>query len=128
MIIAKLALWANAIKQAIPWQVWAILGAILLAWLWGNSRYDDGRDDERAVQEQRDKQAREQQQKNEREAAANDSKTKREGEKTITDRRKDLDDAKADLPDQGLTDRQRVRACAELRRQGQACPPATSPR
>jgi len=35
-------------------------------------------------------------------------------------RQKEIDDATRNLPDQGLTARQRARACAELRRQAQA--------
>lgn len=48
------------------------------------------------------------------------------GKKVIEDRRKELDNENSKLPDQGLTDRQRNRRCAELRRQGQRCElPAT---
>ena len=52
MIIAKLALMANAIKQAIPLWVWAVLAALLAFYLWGNTRYDAGVAHERAVREQ----------------------------------------------------------------------------
>lgn len=48
-------------------------------------------------------------------------------EDSIQQRREEIDNAKADIPDQGLTDRQRVRACAELRRQGRSCPVFTPP-
>lgn len=48
MIFAKLALWANAIKNTIPWQVWLLLAVLLAGWLWGNSRYNDGVEDTHA--------------------------------------------------------------------------------
>ena len=40
------------------------------------------------------------------------------GEAAIAKRRKELDDATANLPDQPLSERQRARACRELRSQG----------
>lgn len=43
------------------------------------------------------------------------------GAAIIRDRRKDLDNAKINIPDQGLTARQRANACAQLRRQGKGC-------
>lgn len=55
------------------------------------------------------------------EAARRDDAIRRGGEAAINERRKEIDDANATLPDQGLTDRQRSRACAELRRQGRDC-------
>lgn len=51
MIIAKLALVANWLKNAVPWQVWAIAGAILLLWMWGNDRYRAGQEAEYAERE-----------------------------------------------------------------------------
>ena len=39
---------ARAFAAKLPWQIWAALGIILSAWLWGNHRYSQGVHDERA--------------------------------------------------------------------------------
>lgn len=38
----------GSFTRRVPWQVWAILGALATAWFWGNSRYNEGREDEAA--------------------------------------------------------------------------------
>lgn len=47
-MIGMFLLKLNALAKAVPWQVWALLFALAVAWLWGNSRYNDGVDDTRA--------------------------------------------------------------------------------
>lgn len=37
--------------RRIPWQAWLVLAVVVSAWLWGNARYADGRNDERNRQE-----------------------------------------------------------------------------
>ncbi|MBX7459570.1 hypothetical protein [Qipengyuania huizhouensis] len=37
----------SSVAKRIPWQVWAILGILLTAWIFGNHRYSQGVDDER---------------------------------------------------------------------------------
>lgn len=54
-------------------------------------------------------------------ADTQDLQTRNQGNTAIEQRREGLDNAKQDLPDQGLTDRQRARGCAELQRQGRGC-------
>lgn len=39
---------AGAVLQRVPWQVWAALAIVLVAWLWGNHRYSQGYDDRSA--------------------------------------------------------------------------------
>ncbi len=39
---------AKAFAAKVPWYVWAALGILIVAWLWGNSRYDAGVDDTEA--------------------------------------------------------------------------------
>lgn len=107
--------------KKIPWQVYVVIGVCLLIWQYGERRYEDGVADERArviaanIKKERARIAREM------EAATEDAETKTVGEQTIAERRKELDNATANIPDQGLTDRQRARVCAELRRQGTPC-------
>lgn len=39
---------ARSFLAKIPWQVWAVAAVLLSAWLWGNHRYEQGVDHERA--------------------------------------------------------------------------------
>lgn len=39
---------ASAFLKRIPWPVYSIIGIILASILWGNSRYNEGREDEAA--------------------------------------------------------------------------------
>lgn len=43
MIWTALATIGGAAKR-VPWQIWAIAGILLTAWLWGNHRYSQGYD------------------------------------------------------------------------------------
>ena len=109
------------VLAAIPHWVWLALLAVVALTLWGNHRYAAGRAEEAEAWEAEVAEIR-----RERDAAA--AKAKRAdlalraaGLETISERRKELDNATADLPDQGLTPRQRARVCAELRRTGRRC-------
>lgn len=39
---------ARSFLAKIPWQVWLLAAVLLTGWLWGNHRYDQGVDRERA--------------------------------------------------------------------------------
>lgn len=110
--------------KVVPWQIWAAVALFFAFWLWGEHRHSAGYNQRVKEEAEEQRQAEEEQERKRIEAERGDKKTKNSGDKAIADRRKDLDDAKANLPDQGLTARQRARACAELRRQGKVCPPA----
>lgn len=43
MIWTALATVGNVARK-VPWQVWAVLGILVTAWVWGNHRYDAGYD------------------------------------------------------------------------------------
>lgn len=60
-------------------------------------------------------------------AAELDALLARETSAPVKEKRKEIDDAVANLPDQGLSPRQRARACAELRRQGFGCETPAAP-
>lgn len=47
-MIGMFLLKLNALAKAVPWQVWLVLAVLLTAWLWGNSRYNDGVEDTHA--------------------------------------------------------------------------------
>lgn len=120
MILAKLLPIWGLIKR-VPWQVWCGIAVVLTAWLWGNYREAEGRADERAAWEQKVEDLQKRLDDAMQAASEEDTKTEADINAGIAERRKELDNATADLPDQGLTDRQRARACAELRRQGREC-------
>ena len=44
----SLLLSALAFAKRIPWQLWAVLALLAAGWIYGNHRYAEGRDDERA--------------------------------------------------------------------------------
>jgi hypothetical protein len=100
-----------------------IVGGLLCGALWGAYcwSWDRGRDHERAAWEARVKEVREKRQETAAAAAKTDVETATQSSAAITEKRKEIDNATANLPDQGLTPRQRARACAELRRQGRGC-------
>jgi hypothetical protein len=97
--------------------------ALLCGFLWGfySWSWDRGRDHERSAWQAKVEQVREKRQKTADDAADADAKTAAEAATPITETRKEIDNATANLPDQGLSARQRARACAELRRQGRGC-------
>lgn len=92
----------------------AIGGALYGAYCWA---WDQGRDHERNRWEQAAKKAREKRQEQADQAETQDVETRTQTTTAIDERRKELEDATAKIPDQGLSDRQRARAAAELRRQ-----------
>lgn len=47
-MIGMFLLKLNALAKAIPWQIYGIAALLLSCWLWGNSRYNEGREDEAA--------------------------------------------------------------------------------
>ena len=47
-MIGMFLLKLNALAKAVPWQFYALLFALAVAWFWGNSRYNEGREDEAA--------------------------------------------------------------------------------
>lgn len=93
-------------------------GALWGAYCWS---WDRGRDHERAAWEARVKEVREKRLETAAAAAKTDVETAAQSSAAITEKRKEIENATANLPDQGLTARQRARACAELRRQGRGC-------
>ena len=97
--------------------------ALLCGLLWGfySWSWDRGRDHERAEWNAEFAKVRAKRQKTAETAADADAKTAAEAATPITEKRKEIDNATANLPDQGLSARQRARACAELRRQGRGC-------
>ena len=100
-----------------------IVAALLCGAVWGAYRWswDRGRDHERAAWQAKVEVVREARRKTADDAAAADAKTAAEAAIPITEKRKEIDNATANLPDQGLTPRQRARACAELLTQGRGC-------
>ncbi|MFN3473584.1 MAG: hypothetical protein ACK4ZW_06010 [Blastomonas sp.] len=79
-----------------------------------------GRDTERASWQAKAAKAEKAAQRASEAANARDEQLRQTGRDIIT-KRKELDDAVANLPDQGPSARQRARICAELRRQGSPC-------
>ena len=110
----------DAIK-GVPLSVWIIAALVAAVPINGCVQYRSGVSNERAVNEAAVAKIRA-----ERDAlavvlATEDQTIATGGQTAIEERRKVLDNATEDLPDQGLTDRQRARVCSELRRQGQRC-------
>ncbi|MXP43003.1 hypothetical protein [Allopontixanthobacter sediminis] len=120
-MIALYAAKALGFLKGIPWQVWAGIAALLIVGLAYCQGVDAGETKERAKWEKQVAEIRAERDAAMARATKTDTKINEEGTAAIEGRRKELDDAKANLPDQGLTDRQRARACAELQRQGRGC-------
>lgn len=95
-----------------------ICGALWGAYCWS---WDRGRDHERDAWEAKVEEIRAKREQTADTAAKIDVETATQSSAAITEKRKEIDNATANLPDQGLTARQRARACAELRRQGSGC-------
>lgn len=95
-----------------------LCGALYAAYSWS---WDRGRDHERAEWQAQVEKVRAKRRKAAELAAEDDAKIAAEAATPITEKRKEIDNATANLPDQSLTARQRARACAELRRQGRGC-------
>ena len=93
----------------------AICGALYGAYCWA---WDQGRDHERQAWNDKVSEIRAKRQSQADRAATGDVVIADQATTAIEDRRKELDNATAKLPDQELTPRQRARADAELRRQG----------
>lgn len=100
-----------------------IVVAALCGLLWGayDWAWDRGRDHERAEWQAEVEKVREKRRKASELAAEADAKIAADAATPITDKRKEIDNATANLPDQNLSARQRARACAELRRTGRGC-------
>jgi hypothetical protein len=88
---------------------------------YGDARYNAGVSDEKAAEQDRQRQAQEAQRKLEREATANLEQSRREDAAAAANRKTEIDDATRNLPDQAPSARQRSRACLEIRRQGGTC-------
>ena len=119
---------AGSFLKSIPWQVWAAIALLAGVWFYGERQFDSGyqkRLKEEAIELQ---QARDEIERLRKAAEVQDTQTKQGGEKVITERREKLDAEKQGVPDGPLTERQRIRGCGELRRQGQKCPTAESAR
>lgn len=101
----------------------AIVVAALCGLLWGaySWSWDRGRDHERAAWQAEIAKVKAKRQKAAETAADADAKIAAEAATPITEKRKEIDNATANLLDQALTARQRARACAELRRTGRGC-------
>ena len=147
LFLAPLALKLSPVGRLlkkVPTWAWIALGVALIlfaGWRWHvgevNDAYEQGVTDQKAAQARQivaDKleQAR-------REKLATDALARAVATDTarIATNRKDVDDAARNIPDQAPSARQLVRACVELRRQGQNPPacqhippakPATAPR
>lgn len=96
----------------------AIGGAVYGAYCWA---WDRGRDHERAEWNKEVAKVRKARTEAMQRASEADAKRAAEGAKPIIEKRKEIDNATANLPDQSPSARQRARGCAELRRQGRGC-------
>lgn len=121
--IAIKTVWGKAADflKGVPWGVWASLALLIGALVYGKVQYAQGKADERAAWEEEVQRI-----KDERNALAvvveqQDREIAAAANQTIEERRKELDNAVANIPDQALTPRQRARVCAERVRQGRRC-------
>lgn len=103
MILAKL-LALRSFLSRVPWQVWAALGIVLSAWAWGNHRYGEGVEDERARWEAKIAAAEKQARKAERDAQANHDKREDTREADTDDLRNRIKDATDAHPDETKRD------------------------
>lgn len=111
-LLTKLGLSARVANLVV---MLAICGALYGAYCWA---WDQGRDHERTAWNEKIQEIRAKRQRQADTAATGDVAIADQATTAIEDRRKELDNATAKLPDQGLTPRQRARSDAELRRQG----------
>lgn len=98
----------------------AIAGSV---WFLRHDAYKDGQRDERAAWELKAAEMKALAEKLQRKADQLRQTAEQADRSRIATNRKEVDDATRNIPDQGTSDRQRTRACIELRRQGQN-PPA----
>lgn len=83
MLLAGLT-FVRGFLSRLPWQVWAALGIVLSAWLWGNHRYSQGVHHERAKWEELVAKAKAKEAEAERRAQANHE-TREEGRRVSSD-------------------------------------------
>lgn len=113
----------------LPRWAWGLAGlfAVLVAlWLWGNGRYHAGERHERAAWEAKSAEMKAQAEQLQRMAGDLRNRAETLQRAALARNRQEVDNALRDIPDQGVSARQRARACIELRRQGQnpaACQP-----
>lgn len=99
------ALAAWSFLKRMPWQVWAVAGLLLAAWLWGNHRYSQGIHTERARWEAAAQKAKDRA----READVDAANTRAVDEKENTDASNERKEGIRDAGRDGLN-------CARLRR------------
>lgn len=109
--------------KALSWGIvaLAIAAALYGAYSWA---YGRGANDERARWEAKVTAIRRERDKAMERAVKTDQELMARGLRPITENRKGIDDAVKGLPDKTLSDRQRARACAELRRTGRGRQPS----
>lgn len=113
--------WLLAIRgflKAVPWQVWAVVAIIAACGLSYCAGERTGRADERALWEAEVAEIRADRDKAMSRAAELDELLAASTDASIIERRKELDDATEELPDQGLSARQCARARQQLQREG----------
>jgi hypothetical protein len=105
---------------------WGIVALAIGAALWGaySWAYGQGVIAERAANEAEVAAIRKERDAAMVRATKTDAGIAEKGSAAITEKRKEIDDAIKGLPDKTLSDRQRARACAELRRTGRGCQPS----
>ena len=109
---------AVSFLKGLPWQIYAGVGVLLLCGLSYCAGERTGREDERAAWEQEVAEIRAERDEAAKRAAMADEALADQVAKNILERRKELDDATANIPDQELSARQCARVAQLLRREG----------
>lgn len=127
--IAIKTVWGKAwgLFKSVPLWVWATILIAGAWWIDRSHQYDLGRADEREAWEAEVASIRAERAALALVVADQDAQLAAKANQTIEERREELDNAVADIPDQALTDRQRARVCAERLRQGRRCEVSSGP-
>jgi hypothetical protein len=104
----------------------AVLIALGALWGWGQMRYRAGVHDERAAWEVKVAELKAKAETIQRRADQILRRAEALDRERIASNRREVDDALRNIPDQATSDRQRSRACIELRRRGQNSPACQS--
>jgi hypothetical protein len=127
---ALIAIWSTVrgFAKRIPWQVWAAIGAAVALFFYTNFIDSRATERERLAWVEKVADIRKERDAANVKAIEADTLMAAASELLIQQERREIDSATRDIPDQGLTARQRARTCIELRRQGRRCElPATAP-
>lgn len=107
--------------RRVPWQAYAIAAALLVAFFWHRAEMREAYRDGQANVWAQVERAQAAQRERERDATARLETAKRLEAEEAAARKAEIDDATRNLPDQAPSDRQRSRACLEIKRQGGQC-------